>query len=341
MRTFLEIVACATLLVAALSVAPAIRAVRDAAQPANEHASVAAPRSPKPTRDAQKSPPSTSIATAPLPSKSAPPQDCAWQAPVVTSPMPTPVPATLPLPRHSITGVVTAGGTPVANASISVYLGGYQSGASVHPPVGMTTTNPAGKYTVSVYPGTYRIHAGTSALDGFLASAFHPNALSFGTGRDVLVDRDVLAIGIEFARVYEVSGVVQYGVVPGAPRVYDGYGPVPGAEVSAFVGGPNALCMEMALGGGISSTDARGVFRLALPAGSYRIRVRPSRLSSEALWYGGDARFVSSRDVVVVDRAVTGIDVTFAPLPLVPAGTPDAVPPKPPIPATPTTRGSP
>lgn len=341
MRMFLELVACAALLVSALSVAPAIRAVRDAAQPANEHASVAAAGSPKPTRDAQKSPPSTPIATASQPSKSATLQDCAWQAPVVTSPMPTAVPTILPLPRQSITGVVTAGGSPVANASISVYLGGYRSGASVHPPVATTTTNPAGKYTVSVYPGTYRIHASTAVRDGFLASAFHPNALSFGTARDVVVDRDVLAIGIEFARVYDVSGVVQYGVAPGAPRPFGGYGPVPGAEVSAFVGGPNAPCMEMALGGGIASTDGRGVFRLGLPAGSYRIRVRPTPLSSEALWYGGDARFVSSRDIVVVDRAVTGIDVTFAPLPLVPGGTPDPVPPRPPIPATPTPRGSP
>lgn len=156
-----------------------------------------------------------------------------------------------------------------------------------------------------------------------------------------MVDRDVLAIGIEFARTYDVSGVVQYGVAPGAPRPYGGYGRAPGAEVSAFVGGPNAPCGEVAIGASIASTDGRGVFHLALPAGSYRIRVRPTPLSSEALWYGGDARFVSARDVVVVDRAVTGIDVTFAPLPLVPAGTPNTAPPKPSFPATPTPRGSP
>lgn len=146
MKTFLEIVACAALLVAAVAVAPTLRAAREAAQRASDHASVAAAASPKPTRDV--SPPSTPIATASQPSKSAAPQGCLWQAPVVTSPMPTAVPANLPLPRYSITGVVTAGGSPVANASISVYLGGYRSGASVHPPVAMTTTNPAGKYTI-------------------------------------------------------------------------------------------------------------------------------------------------------------------------------------------------
>src|SRR5437764_13013041 len=74
--------------------------------------------------------------------------DCMWQAPVVTSPMPTAMPRSLPSPKYAVSGVVSAGGRPLANTSVEVFMGGYRSSASIYQPVADLVTDPAGRYPV-------------------------------------------------------------------------------------------------------------------------------------------------------------------------------------------------
>lgn len=167
-----------------------------------------------------------------------------------------------------------ANGAPAANMVVEAYnLSGTRRG--------FTTTDAAGDYTLVLPPGEYNVVAYDP--NGALAPQFYFNARSFEEALPVEVAQSsTTAVSISLAPAGVISGTV----------------------VDAGSGQPLASMLVYAYtpAGGlvaVTTTDATGAYRLALPAGDYRL-VAADDDRVYATGYSGDSRAFETAQVIDV-----------------------------------------
>jgi hypothetical protein len=195
---------------------------------------------------------------------------------------------------RAIAGTVTTDGVPLAAARVRLFptSGGYV-------PVATATAAADGTYVLSgIAPGDYYVRF-VGPVDGSYRSDWYRD--------DEMYLRTLVTVGIE-GTVTGIDGDLDpastvSGVVSGPD------GPVAGAKVSLYSNTDRYLASIEATTASDGTFTATGV-----PAGSYRVMVRPpagSGLAAE--WYEDSTDRWSATEVVVTTGSVTGIDVVLGP----------------------------
>ena len=199
-----------------------------------------------------------------------------------------------------ISGRVTDGlGNGLANAGISAYLGGISATCCTW--VNGTGTDSNGNYALAVPAGTYRLQVfapyGSTFLGRWWTSA--GSATNFtGAGDIVLGGSDEPGKNVTLD-----TGVVISGTITSAATTT----PIQGVWVNAMACNPGCSWVAGA------STGADGVYRLAVPAGTYKLQFYPPQGSVYVgQWYQGASNSASATDVVVGTSAVGSKDAALA-----------------------------
>jgi len=146
---------------------------------------------------------------------------------------------------------------------------------------GFTTTNASGDYSLVLPPGEYKIVAYDAT--GFHAQAFFPSARSFADATPVRVDEGVSTdVGLVLGVAARVSG----SVIDATTQA-----PLASMLVYAFTSAGARVA--------VTSTDAAGQFRFALPAGDYRFVAADAAGNYATAYYDGSHSFATSRVIVV------------------------------------------
>ena len=178
------------------------------------------------------------------------------------------------LTAGSVTGfVLSPTGASVANATVAAYnLSGTRRG--------FTTTNAQGSYSLVLPPGEYKLVGFDQA--GAYAASFYREAKNFLGATPVRVTARAATQGIDF-RLGIAARVLG--------NVFDAsvFVPVAGIDVYAYT--------ESGFGVSTVSSDANGVYRLAVPEGRYRF-VAADPLGNYGPSYYNEKRSFATADVV-------------------------------------------
>ena len=176
-----------------------------------------------------------------------------------------------------LSGVVTAGGANVANATVSAYsLAGVA--------VASATTNASGAYTFKTLPlGSYKLYV-TSPLVTYPSQWV--GGTTFGTAATTVLS----------ATLTQNIALVGLPVLTG--RVTANGANVAGAFVTAYTLAGVGLV--------VSTTNASGTYSLALPAGSYKLYVTSPLVGFPSQWVGG-ATFATAAITVFTVTATQNI----------------------------------
>ncbi|HEY6201511.1 MAG TPA: hypothetical protein VI056_00575 [Candidatus Limnocylindria bacterium] len=190
---------------------------------------------------------------------------------------------------HIVEGRITDGntGTPQADTRVvalgmnSMLIYGGQGDAFEI--VATATTDAAGRYKLTVPPGTYVVQTTGHTISGVRFWSDDPAVFQ---ATPLKVERDVTGIDIAVVVVTQLSGQVRTG-----PSFGDG---LQGARVAAYLAGGAACCRLV----GVAMTSVAGMFLMHVPPGSYRLVIDPPAGSPYAAqWWRAASGFASATDV--------------------------------------------
>lgn len=201
---------------------------------------------------------------------------------------------------YLITGTVSdAAGAPIASVVVQAYLGGT-AGCCDPSDYAPATTDAAGRYSLTVRSGSYRIEfrPPPGYLRAFWSATVPTGAADFATASDVVVGTTDQIANTTLASGFIISGRVTRAS-DATPVAYSGV---------------NAMTSTSTRVVAFGSTDANGAYTLTVPAGTYRLRAGApyADMTVATSWWNGKIDYSVGTDLVVAAN-VTAIDFALPP----------------------------
>jgi hypothetical protein len=205
---------------------------------------------------------------------------------------------------HVVEGRVTSGltGAPLAGIAVSALRpgslfidGSYGDAFEIET---AASTDPDGRYSLTVRPGPYVIYA----VQPQGAQRFWTDDPAVFQATPLSVDRSVAGIDITLVPVTAIGGEFRSCGTPivGGPA---------GVRVVTYLADGTPCCRIV----GVATTDDNGTFLMYVPQGRYRIAFEPPTGSPYAAqWWNGATGFATATDVVVGSEPVQ-LEVELAP----------------------------
>jgi FtsP/CotA-like multicopper oxidase with cupredoxin domain len=193
----------------------------------------------------------------------------------------TSAPMNVTYPVYTLSGRITAAGTGVNNANVSVYS---TSGAVV----GTTTTSGSGNYSFSLLSGTYRLYVQPN-LTGY-ANQWYGGADVTKATTITLAANTTVNLALVGAPAINLIG-----------RLTTTGGPTPGVVLS----GATVSVYDALSGRSLKSvtTNGTGDYIVSLSPGSYKLYIQPRKAGYANQWYGGSS--IGTATIVNVASSTT------------------------------------
>ena len=157
-----------------------------------------------------------------------------------------------------------------------------------------------GAYTLELTPGTWHLHAETSAYQ-LMWYAGQPNP------------RTASLIQVEAGKLFEADFFLEpnpAGLIQGQVQSADG-SPVDRALIMAAYPPDNPGEEPRLVWSAFSNSDGR--FRLSVPPGAWYLAAAPDWRSDQLHWWGGDGTLENADRVGVQDHRPTEVEILLAP----------------------------